>query len=197
VQTKFVVFLDADDTLHPQFLRCTLAMWRRSRPRPAVVYTPAALTGIASGYTHAKAFDPWTLAVANYVPATALIRTAALKSIGGYSPHMTSVTHEDYDVYLTLVEHGFRIKGHPRPLFRYRVAQRSMTKQSDPTKIRAVLENRHPWIILPPTRSGGASVWRRLIRIQFELRQRRWRAQDSLLGRVRGHSRAQLGATDY
>ena len=179
VETEFVVFLDADDELLPDFLKVTLrAFRRRPNSRLAVVYTPARMTnGSAHGYMHSRGFDRSRLAQQNYIANTSLIRRAALLDVGGYAAEMEKVGHEDWDLFLTLAERGWRGRLVARPLFLYRTLAGSRNIQSleRETEVRQVIERRHPWVAAPVLRPRPTAM---ILRAVTAARQRMWREVD-------------------
>lgn len=61
--------------------------------------------------------------------ATALIRTDALRAIGGYT-ELKGVGHEDYELFLRMLQAGHRIEIVPRPLYFYEVGRPSMLSRT-------------------------------------------------------------------
>lgn len=152
IATDFVVYLDADDELLPRFLEVTLRAYSLPlRKSVGFVYAPARMVNLARGgrgYMHARGFERQRLAEFNFVSNTSLILRRALLDVGGYATEMEDVGHEDWDVFLSMVEKGWRGRLVARPLFLYRTLQGSrnelsMARMED---VRRVLEQRHPWI---------------------------------------------------
>lgn len=68
--------------------------------------------------------------------ATSLIKVDSLKSIGGYS-ELKGVGHEDYELYLRMLQAGMHIEVVPEPLYYYEVGRPSMlSKTSLPRNFR-------------------------------------------------------------
>ncbi|QCW27422.1 glycosyltransferase [Lysobacter enzymogenes] len=61
--------------------------------------------------------------------ATALIRTDALRAVGGYT-ELRGVGHEDYELFLRLLQAGMRLEIVPRPLYLYEVGRPSMLSRT-------------------------------------------------------------------
>lgn len=61
--------------------------------------------------------------------ATALIRTASLRAIGGYT-EIKGVGHEDYELFLRLLQAGHSIEILPEPLYLYEVGRPSMLSRT-------------------------------------------------------------------
>lgn len=154
VSTPFVVFLDADDQLLPRFVERTLDAWHRSRDRLGFVYSPARRLHVAPagrlgrhrGYLLSRSFDATALALDNYVCNTALLLTEAVRAVGGYAPEMEQIGHEDWDLFLSLADHGWRGRLVPRPLFCYRIRAGSRNEASTRrwSDVREAIAARHP-----------------------------------------------------
>ena len=181
VETDLVVFLDADDELLPEFLAATLRAWRRAslyHHRLAIVYTPARVrNGDSRGYMHSHGFNKWRLAERNYIPNTSLILRAAIVDVGGYSDEMATLGHEDWDLFLGIVERGWSAELVARPLFLYRTLPESRNQQSlaRGDAVREAISKRHPWTGQPQPRVTGVQ---RLGRAAAALRQAAWRHWD-------------------
>ncbi|GAB3370675.1 hypothetical protein GCM10027431_18560 [Lysobacter rhizosphaerae] len=65
--------------------------------------------------------------------ATALIRTAALRDVGGYT-ELKGVGHEDYELFLRMVQAGKSLQIVPRPLYLYEVGRPSMLSKTSMQK---------------------------------------------------------------
>lgn len=61
--------------------------------------------------------------------ATALIKTDALRAIGGYT-ELRGVGHEDYELFLRMLQVGMRLEIVPRPLYLYEVGRPSMLSRT-------------------------------------------------------------------
>lgn len=176
--SKYVVFLDADDELLPWCLQTMLRMKRLSFDRRlAVMYSPARqLNGSRRGYMHSRGHDRKELAIANYIPNTALLLRCAALEAGGYADEMADLGYEDWDLWLRLVERGWKCRLIARPLFLYRsiAGSRNSIPSVNAGASRSAIEARHPWIIgatrqqtlVARARRGGVmvrqKVWRQL-----------------------------------
>lgn len=61
--------------------------------------------------------------------ATALIKTGSLRAIGGYT-ELRGVGHEDYELFLRMLQAGMRLEIVPRPLYLYEVGRPSMLSRT-------------------------------------------------------------------
>jgi len=109
VDTEWVAFLDDDDLLYPGHLKLCARYARLTGVD--VVYPqwdgddPTGMQG--------KPFDPVLLQRANYIPVTALCRTAAVRAAGGFQDHPDENGDpcEDWGLWLAMVDRGAKF-GH-------------------------------------------------------------------------------------
>ncbi len=156
---RFVVFLDADDTLHPRFVEATLAALRR-RPAAGYAYTQVRHVGAVDEVTELEPFDLDRLRAGNEIPATALIRRHLV--LEHPYDETNRLAYEDWDFYLTLAEHGWGGVLVDEPLLHYHRHPASMTAGLDARRRRrAVLHvtRRHRRLV------GGRRVLREAVRL--------------------------------
>lgn len=133
-RASWVLPLDADDLLLPTYLERTLAAADRWDDRDGRL---GMVTTLVASFQDASSSEPWLwvslgleramLPVLNVCsPCTALIDRQALLDIGGYDDWLTSF--EDWDLYCSLAERGYRSVVVPEPLFRYRQRADSMRR---------------------------------------------------------------------
>ena len=114
---QYLARLDADDKLHASFVeRCVRVL--EGHPECAFVYTWAVLFGQRSGVFYSRPYDLRRLKLGNYIPATALMRTKAIKEVGGFDSDLPWV--EDWDLWLSFAERGLFGRLLPEPLIYYR-----------------------------------------------------------------------------
>lgn len=107
VNTDFVIFLDADDWIAPDFARRCINEWQPYR----YVYTDW-----YEGETHRPAPDcAWVGGTWHVI--TTLLPTASALHVGGFDEHMPGA--EDTDFYLKLRHAGICGTRLPKPLFHY------------------------------------------------------------------------------
>lgn len=122
-QTEGVLNLDADDKLAPTYLEKTLPLLL-SAPEVGVVYTDYQKFDRETGVMHYEAFDQAALYWRQFIPAGALFRRSAWAKTTGYHADFSS-GNEDYDIWLRIVEAGYRGIWLPEPLYLYRIHQAS------------------------------------------------------------------------
>lgn len=123
-RADFVLPLDCDDRLEPEFLAETLAAIGGAGGDVGFVYTHMRLTGTTSRNfeTHCSRFDQLFL---NHLPYCLLVRKAAWQKVGGYDETMRSGL-EDWEFNIALLRAGYRWIEIPKPLFIYTVRSDGM-----------------------------------------------------------------------
>ena len=121
---NFVLPLDCDDALEPDFLKETVALLTAAPPEVAFVFTDMRTTGSFSGILprYLSRFDQLFL---NRLPYCLLLRKSAWQAVGGYDDMMRD-GYEDWEFNIRLVVAGFRGLGIHRPLFLYYVSPHGM-----------------------------------------------------------------------
>jgi glycosyltransferase involved in cell wall biosynthesis len=115
----FVMRLDADDRLKATYIEETLQPLLEN-PDVHFVYTQVEYFGSRSGSYPTEEFDPESLAERNYIHASAMMRRESFEQAGGYSADMRGLRCEDWDLWLSFVEHGFAGQLVRKPLLEYR-----------------------------------------------------------------------------
>ena len=146
-ETDFVVPLDADNRLLPEFCARTLATLRGSCA--AFAYTKIQCFGDQDHLIGTDAFSQMRFAQSNYVDAMALVAKWAWVAVGGY----THIQHgwEDYDFWCCCVERGIWGVHVPEVLAEYRFHSTSMLRmitdvQHNKREVVQHLEARHRWL---------------------------------------------------
>jgi len=114
---SFIVCLDADDTLAPEFVEKCLNLLL-ARPDAGFAYTQVRYFGRESGESAYPEYDLDELKKENFVNQSAMMRAEVVKAY----PYDESFTKgvEDWNLYLTLAEHGIRGVLLDEPLLNYR-----------------------------------------------------------------------------
>jgi glycosyltransferase involved in cell wall biosynthesis len=151
---EFIVRLDADDVLYPQFVEKTVAALERNQSAP-LAHTEAEYMGTATGRVPFKPFDPEALAEGALATSTSLFRRAAWDAVGGLDPAM--ILCDDWDLWLTFAEHGLKGVLVPEILWAYRQHGPSMVNRSllsmaglrREYQLISKLHDRHPELFAP------------------------------------------------
>lgn len=119
-RTEYLVFLDADDTIAPDFVR-TLAAAIEAAGDPAVshAYCQETLTDLAHGTWRVPQWDAELLLITNLHPVTCLVRRDAFEQLGGFDTTMTR-GYEDWEFWVRCSTRGFRGVRVAEPLFFWR-----------------------------------------------------------------------------
>jgi glycosyltransferase involved in cell wall biosynthesis len=122
---EFVLCLDADDVLLPTFLERTVAALNNA-PDAAIAATQVEFFGQAEGIWEPPNFDPTLLLWENCVGSASLFRRSAWRESGGYADLEAC---QDWDLWISMVERGWRWIVVPDVLYRYRVRSGSISER--------------------------------------------------------------------
>jgi len=119
----YILFLDADDKLHPDFLEKTVKILN-DNPNISVAYTDTQHFGGADSCWLQPEYNFNRLLVHNYICSCSLIRRISFDAVGGYDTDNFNYW-EDYEFWIALGSFGFYGKHIPEKLFYYRVHSES------------------------------------------------------------------------
>lgn len=139
---EFVLCLDADDVLMPRFLEKTLRVLAASRD-VGVVASEVEFFGKTTGTWRPPAYSLPTMLWRNCLPSASLFRRACWEEAGGYAPHLPAC--QDWDLWLSIVERGWRWAVVEEPLYRYRRRDGSISdrRELERSRILADMMRRH------------------------------------------------------
>ncbi len=126
---KYILPLDADDLIEPQYLEKAVEVLEQNED-VGIVYCRARLFGAVETEW---LLPPYTLAEMlkdNVIFCSALYRKDDWDAIGGYDSGMV-YGWEDYEFWLSLIERGRNVVQLPDILFAYRVASDSMVRSKE------------------------------------------------------------------
>jgi len=149
--TPYVFVLDADNMLYPRALSELKRVIINSGYEMA--YSLIEQFGEKQGIMNNYVWNPERFAYGNYIDAMALIRRDILVELGGYRCMPDNFGWEDYDLWCSFVDRGYRGCYVPQILCRYRVRQTSMLNSQTNTyfvknfsRILRFFQNNHPGI---------------------------------------------------
>jgi len=116
---RFILPLDADDLIAPEFLAATVPVLNASE-EVGIVCAERQLFGELQGQIRLPTFDPRRLLVENLIYPAALFRKEDWVAVGGYNEAML-FGWEDWDFWIALTGLGRRVVRLPNTLFYYRV----------------------------------------------------------------------------
>jgi hypothetical protein len=150
----YVLPLDADDEIAETMLEATTTLLDADRS-VAFVYTDAVhFREGSSEIVPAEDLSPRRECEVNQPNYAALIPRSVWEAAGGYNPNMTW-GYEDWDFWLSCIDHGLVGKRLPQPLFRYRVRPGSMFSSAlaHDRELRRQLRRNHPRLYTPRRRA--------------------------------------------
>jgi glycosyltransferase involved in cell wall biosynthesis len=141
---EFLIYLDPDDTLAPEFLEAGLKALE-AQPQAALAYTDCLCRdGIAERLIHAPEWDVELLKTQNFLTSSPLMRRAVWDASRGF-PDNTA--YEDWDFWVQAAANGFTGARVPRPLNVYHLHGDNYSGQAaaqdGPAKAKVVLNNLH------------------------------------------------------
>jgi glycosyltransferase involved in cell wall biosynthesis len=135
--TEYLVFLDADDWIEPEFVGKLARALREGASRGggevSHAYSQERLVEKGTGIWRVPEWDPLLMLITNLHPVTALVRRECFEAVGGFDETMTG-GYEDWDLWIRFVERGWRGVRVREPLFVWR-------RHSDDTMIMNVIQN--------------------------------------------------------
>jgi glycosyltransferase involved in cell wall biosynthesis len=154
---KYILPLDADDRLRLGWIDHGIRILE-TNPQVGVVYGDAECFGTRSGRWAVGAFDPDRLLSWNYIHASALYRRCVWDQNRGYDGTMPVQGMEDWDFWLSALEHGWEFAYVPQVFFDYRQAELSMITRTQGfhSQVEAFIATKHGLLY--------RQAWRRLER---------------------------------
>ena len=134
----YILPLDADDRIAPTYIEKALNELE-AHPDAGVCYCHAELMGEGSGPWKLPDFSLGEMLIDNVIFVTALIRREAYAQVGGFDESLVRGI-EDYDFFLSILEHHWQVRQLPETLFSYRIKSISRSRQlSEDDSLRAQL----------------------------------------------------------
>ncbi len=128
---KYILPVDADDKIAPSFVRLCVEQMEQ-HPDVKVVYSKAEFFGERTGEWKLPDYSPRLLARKNMIPATAMCRREDALAVGGYCE--AEIYREDWDFWLSIMEHGGRVIKLPDTGLFYRIRSGSRRHISNEKK---------------------------------------------------------------
>ena len=116
---QYIMFLDADDVLEPDYVEKCLRALSAAPPHVAYAYTGMRHFGAEEKVWDSRPFDARALLRGNFVHASALIRRDVFRESGGFDTRWR-LGHEDHELWVRLLTLGYHGVLAPEPLLRYR-----------------------------------------------------------------------------
>lgn len=124
---KYILALDSDDTLHPDFLAKSVAEFRRD-PEVKAVRTGVRLFGLRRGKLDLGPYRYEILLSRNAFVVTTLVLREDFVKCGGFDPDFVE-GFEDWEFWLRYLGPGAKVVDIPDLLFNYRIRKSSRNHQ--------------------------------------------------------------------
>lgn len=119
-RTDYLAFLDADDTVAPDFVsKLAAAIEAAGDQRVSHAYCQETLTDRAHGTWQVPEWDAELLLITNLHPVTCLVRREVFERVGGFDAAMTG-GYEDWEFWVRCSSRGYRGVRVAEPLFFWR-----------------------------------------------------------------------------
>ena len=142
---EFLLFLDADDYLSPEYLARTVPILAANQ-RLSLVYVDSQMFGDQTGRWSIGPYDFQRLCRENLFHYCVLLRRAAFDQVGGFDEENFGY-YEDWELWIRLGKHGWDATQLPEPLFFYQSHKNtSLMSYSKPLDriYRAYIVHSHP-----------------------------------------------------
>ncbi len=151
---KFILFLDADDKLHPKFIEECVEILL-AKPQVGFVYTDVQHFGANCDFVTHGDFDPNRFLRDNQAPATSLFRREIYEQVGGLKKVM-KLGCEDWEFWVSAYEKGWLGDRLPKPYLYYRQhgdgssrTQKMAAERAKLDLMRATIINLHSQLYKP------------------------------------------------
>ena len=132
-RSEYLVFLDADDWIEPEFVARLHDALAGAGPGVSHAYCQERLVERGTGIWKVPEWDPVLMMITNLHPVTALVRRSCFEAAGGFDETMRD-GYEDWELWLRFVERGWRGARVREPLFVWR-------RHSPETMVMRVVKN--------------------------------------------------------
>jgi glycosyltransferase involved in cell wall biosynthesis len=127
---KYILPLDADDKIGPDYLRQAVAVMEGDG-EVGIVYSRAEYMGLLAGPVPLADYSLEQMLYDNVIFCSGLFRHADWKQVGGYKADMKHFM-EDYDFWLSIISLGRKVVQLPECHFYYRIKRQSATTKVGP-----------------------------------------------------------------
>jgi glycosyltransferase involved in cell wall biosynthesis len=124
---KYILPLDSDNKVRPDYCKKAIEILEKDSSI-GVVYGDAMYFGEKEGLWKVGEFSKYKMMQYNYIDACAIIRKTVFDSIGGYDTNLPYQGHEDWDLWLSIIQSAFKFYYLESVSFDYRVSSTSMIK---------------------------------------------------------------------
>lgn len=133
-QGEYILPLDSDDKIAPQYIELALQAFR-SDDNIKIVYCRAELFGIKNGEWKLPEFSMERMLGRNCIFCSALYKRSDFNRAGGYKTSM-KYGFEDWDFWLSILQQGGNVYQIDKVLFFYRIRKKSMLRLMNTEKLK-------------------------------------------------------------
>lgn len=175
LRTPWILNFDHDNVAEPTMVERLLSAAVRTEGAGIAYCTPR-MIGMAFGpHPGVRRGSPWALKAGNFVDASSMFLREGWEAAGGFDPD--AERYADWDMWLGIVERGWRLAYVPEMLYRYRIHEGSGLRSADPARLdetrRFVLRKHAGFVDTRHRRRPGNLVPRAIKRIRRPMDERR------------------------
>ncbi|WP_089317515.1 glycosyltransferase family 2 protein [Pontibacter ummariensis] len=143
-QTEFLLFLDCDNKIRPDYISKALMVMKYNREVGVVYGAPSFFGDSTEARFTPGDFNLFTIHKGNNIDMCAVVRRAAWDSVGGFDENRLLIGHEDWDFWIMLGAKGWKFHFIEEVLYDYRIRQNSViVNANEGNKVERVLDYFH------------------------------------------------------
>lgn len=133
---EFLLFLDSDNRIRPDFLVKALSIIQKDSTIGVVYGKPSFFGDIAQNYRPFEVgdFSPDRILSGNYIDMCSLVRKETFLEMGGFDEHPDLIGFEDWDLWIRISQSKWKFHFIDEVLFDYRVRKNSLMASVDQEK---------------------------------------------------------------
>jgi glycosyltransferase involved in cell wall biosynthesis len=131
---KYILPLDADDKIHPEYIKKAVEILENN-PQIKIVYSEAEFFGAKTGKWKLKNYNFPNILYKNVIFCSAVFNKSDWKKANGYKKEM-EFAYEDWEFWLSIVENGAKVFKIPEVLFYYRQHRQTRSETAPLKKIK-------------------------------------------------------------
>lgn len=124
---KYLFFLDSDNRVLDTYISQGVAIMEADE-KVGVVYADMQYCGTLSHIRSSQEFNIQRHVVINSIDICTVVRKSAYEDVGGFDMYLSKLGLEDWEIWFTFYEKGWKLHYIPQALFEYRVHDVSRTQ---------------------------------------------------------------------